>query len=230
MLAKALQPAPTSTPYTFVFSATSEKSLVAQLKTYLNFLDANPEFSLITLSWSLFRRTAFSFRVTFSANSVNSLISQIRNGLANAEKKKQPLGVRANPKAPREILGIFTGQGAQWATMGRELILSSHFAESIIDDLEQSLAELPDGPEWSLKAQLLAPKEHSRVSEAVISQPLCTAVQIMTVELLRRAGIRFSAVVGHSSGEIACAYVSGFLCATDAIRVAFYRGKHVGLT
>lgn len=152
------------------------------------------------------------------------------NGLTDAESKKQPLGVRANPKAPREILGIFTGQGAQWATMGRELILSSHFAESIINDLEQSLAELPDGPEWSLKAQLLAPKEHSRVSEAVISQPLCTAVQIMTVELLRRAGIRFSAVVGHSSGEIACAYVSGFLSATDAIRVAFYRGKHVGLT
>lgn len=138
--------------------------------------------------------------------------------------------MRANPKAPREILGVFTGQGAQWATMGRELVLSSHLAESIIDDLEQSLTRLPDGPEWSLKAQLLAPKEESRVSEAVISQPLCTAVQVMIVELLRQAGIRFSAVVGHSSGEIACAYVSGFLSAGDAIRVAFYRGKHVGLT
>ncbi|KAL8900612.1 MAG: hypothetical protein Q9207_005617 [Kuettlingeria erythrocarpa] len=230
MLAKALQPASTSTPYTFVFSATSEKSLVAQLKSYLALLDANPDFPLSTLSWSLFRRTAFNFRVTFSANSIKSLVSQITDGLAEAERKKQPLGVRANPKAPREILGIFTGQGAQWATMGRGLIISSHFAESIINELEQSLAELPDGPEWSLKAQLLAPTEHSRVSEAVISQPLCTAVQIMTVELLRRAGIRFGAVVGHSSGEIACAYVSGFLSATDAVRVAFYRGKHVGLS
>ncbi|KAI4086542.1 MAG: hypothetical protein LQ344_007466 [Seirophora lacunosa] len=225
-----VQPASASAPYTFVFSATSERSLVAQLESYIHFLDANPSIPLTALVWSLFRRTAFNFRVTFSANSANSLISQIKNSLANAGSKKNPLGVRANPKAPREILGVFTGQGAQWATMGRELVLSSHLAESIIDDLEQSLTRLPDGPEWSLKAQLLAPKEESRVSEAVISQPLCTAVQVMIVELLRQAGIRFSAVVGHSSGEIACAYVSGFLSAGDAIRVAFYRGKHVGLT
>ena len=126
-------------------------------------------------------------------------------------------------------MGIFTGQGAQWATMGRELILASHFAESVIEDLEKSLADLPDGPEWSLKAEMLASKETSRVAEGVISQPLCTAVQIMLVELLRQAGIQFSAVVGHSSGEIACAYVSGFLSARDAIRVAFYRGKYTPL-
>lgn len=139
------------------------------------------------------------------------------------------MGTRVNPKSPREILGVFTGQGAQWATMGRELVLASHFAEAAIDDLERSLADLPDGPEWSLKAEILASKEESRVAEGVISQPLCTAIQIMLIELLREAGIRFSAVVGHSSGEIACAYVSGFLSARDAIRVAFYRGKYTPL-
>lgn len=113
--------------------------------------------------------------------------------------------------------------------MGRELILASSFAESIVDDLERSLAELPDPPEWSLKAEILASKEKSRVAEGLISQPLCLAIQIMVVEILRRAGIGFNAVVGHSSGEIACAYVSGFLSARDAIRVAFYRGKYTPL-
>ena len=217
------------TPYTFVFSATSEKSLIAQLESYLIFLDETPDFSLGTLSWSLFRRTAFNFRVTFSAVSVRSLVSQIESALEDVKTKKNSLAVRVNPKGPCEILGVFTGQGAQWATMGRELILASHFAESIIDDLEKSLADLHDGPEWSLKAEMLASKEDSRIVEGVISQPLCTAVQIMAVELLRRAGIRFGAVVGHSSGEIACAYVSGFLSARDAIRVAFYRGKYTSL-
>lgn len=227
--AKALEAPPASTPYSFVFSAASEKSLVAQLKAYLTFLDQNPEFPLSTLSWSLFRRTSFNFRVSFAADSTRSLISQIESAIEDVETKKEPLGVRVNPKAAREILGIFTGQGAQWATMGRELVLASHFAESVIDDLEKSLAELPDGPEWSLKAEMLAPKEKSRIAEGVISQPLCTAVQIMAIELLRQAGIRFGAVVGHSSGEIACAYVSGFLSARDAIRVAFYRGKYTPL-
>lgn len=216
------------TPHSFVFSGTSEKSLAAQLQTYLDFLDENPDFDLGKLSWTLFRRTALSYRVAFAADSVTSLTTKIAKTLEKAEKKEVWCS-RANPKISPEILGVFTGQGAQWATMGRELILASHFAESIVDDLEASLAELTDAPEWSLKAEMLASKEESRIAEGVISQPLCLAVQVMTVELLRQAGIRFSAVVGHSSGEIACAYVSGLLSAKDAIRVAFYRGKFTPL-
>ena len=188
-----------------------------------------PDFSLSTLSWSLFRRTAFPFRVSFSAVSAESLVAQIESAIEDAATKKTPLGTRANQKSSREIFGVFTGQGAQWATMGRELILASSLAESIVDDLEKSLADLPDAPEWSLKAEILASKEKSRVAEGVFSQPLCTAIQIMVVEVLRQAGIGFNAVVGHSSGEIACAYVSGFLSAKDAIRVAFYRGKYTPL-
>ncbi|KAF2820849.1 hypothetical protein CC86DRAFT_360096 [Ophiobolus disseminans] len=216
------------TPYSFVFSGTSEKSLVAQLRTYLAFLDDNLNFDLGRLSWTLFRRTALSYRVAFSADSVSSLAAKIAEQLEKAEKKEDWCS-RANPKTPHEILGVFTGQGAQWATMGRELIIASHFAESIVNDLEASLAELSDAPEWSLKAEMLASKENSRIAEGVISQPLCLAVQVMVVELLRQAGVRFSAVVGHSSGEIACAYVSGLLSAKDAIRVAFYRGKYTPL-
>ena len=183
---------------------------------------------MTTLSWSLFRRTAFQFRATFSATSAKSLVAQIEGAIEDAATKKT-LGTRASQKPSQEIIGVFTGQGAQWATMGRELILASCFAESIIDDLEKSLADLPDAPEWSLKAEILAAKEKSRVNEGVISQPLCTAIQIMVVRVLRQAGIDFSAVVGHSSGEIACAYVSGFLSARDAIRIAFYRGKYTPL-
>ena len=226
---KTIDSAPSSTPYPFVFSATSEKSLVAQLKSYVKFLEKKPDFSLGTLSWSLFRRTAFAFRITFSATSAKSLVAQIESAIEDAATKKTTLGTRANQKSPREILGVFTGQGAQWATMGRELILASCLAESVVDDLEKSLADLPDAPEWSLKAEILASKEKSRVAEGVFSQPLCTAIQIMVVEILRQAGIGFNAVVGHSSGEIACAYVSGFLSARDAIRVAFYRGKYTPL-
>ena len=148
-------------------------------------MEEKPDFSLSTLSWSLFRRTAFPFRVTFSAISAKSLFAQIESAVEDAATKKTPLGTRANQKSSREIFGVFTGQGAQWATMGRELVLASSFAESIIDDLEKSLAELPDAPEWSLKAEILAPKENSRVVEGVISQPLCTAIQIMVVEVLR---------------------------------------------
>lgn len=59
----------------------------------------------------------------------------------------------------------------------------------------------------------------------VISQPLCIAVQIALVNLLRSWGIKPDAVVGHSSGEIAAAYASGALTMREAILMAFWRGQ-----
>lgn len=102
--------------------------------------------------------------------------------------------------------------------------MASKVAEGVIDRLEQSLAELPDAPAWSLKAEMLKQSDNSRIAEGAFSQPLCTAVQIMLVDILNESGITFNTVVGHSSGEIAAAYAAGFLSARDAIRIAYYRG------
>ncbi len=112
--------------------------------------------------------------------------------------------------------------------MGKELILASKSAESIVDELEKSLAELPkaDRPSWSLKSEMLAPATSSRLSKGEFSQPLCTAVQVVLVDLLRQAGIEFDNVVGHSSGEIAAAYAADFISSRDAIRIAYYRGVY----
>lgn len=65
----------------------------------------------------------------------------------------------------------------------------------------------------------------SKVDEAFISQPLCTALQIALVNLLHSWAIQPRMVVGHSSGEIAAAYAAGMLSLESAITVAFYRGK-----
>ena len=61
--------------------------------------------------------------------------------------------------------------------------------------------------------------------QAEFSQPLCTALQIALVDLLATWSITSSAVVGHSSGELAAAYAAGALSAKDAIIAAFYRGQ-----
>lgn len=60
------------------------------------------------------------------------------------------------------------------------------------------------------------------------SQPLCTALQIALVELLRSFHITPAAVVGHSSGEIAAAYAVGALSLDSACRVAYHRGRLSG--
>lgn len=113
--------------------------------------------------------------------------------------------------------------------MGADLIENFPLAQRIIQDLGSHLARLPgeDRPTWSLEAELLADAGSTRVSEAALSQPLCTAVQILLVDLLRLANVNLDCVVGHSSGEIAAAYAAGFLTARDAMVVAYYRGLHL---
>lgn len=190
------------------------------------------DINLADLAWTLQScRTALPIKATFSAITIERLVSKIDDKLSAVKQSARTnIGVRSTTAAPR-ILGVFTGQGAQWATMGGHLIRSSAFVRKQMEHLENSLDNLPssDRPQWRLSQEISARAETSRISEAEISQPLCTAIQIILVDLLRSADISFEAVVGHSSGEIAAAYAADFISASDAIRIAYYRGLHTRL-
>jgi hybrid polyketide synthase/nonribosomal peptide synthetase ACE1 len=169
-------------------------------------------------------------KVSFPASTIEDLADSIDAKLSSA--KDTPVGLRSSNRgvAPR-ILGVFTGQGAQWPTMGASLIRSSKFVSDKMQQLEDSLSSLPPDhrPTWSLREEMLADASRSRIAEAELSQPLCTALQIILVDLLQAAGMVCASVVGHSSGEIGAAYAAGILTAHDAIRVAYYRGFYAKL-
>ena len=214
----------------FTFSASTDTSLKAQLKAYSEYFATNPSVNLQDLSFTLnSRRTLFSMKAAFAARTPETLNIQIQRRLHSTQGSDgEEVGVRSSSSEAPATLGIFTGQGAQYAGMAADLILNSNFASKCIDKLEESLSELApsDRPQWSLKNELLADASSSRVTEAALSQPLSTAIQILLVDILYEAGIRFKAVVGHSSGEIGAAYAAGFISAHDAIRIAYYRGLH----
>ena len=211
----------------FVFSAASEDSLRALLSAYAAYLHDKSQTSIHDLAYTLReRRSVFPYRASFSAQTIDALRTELVQRL---DDTSSPIATRKLAKAAgarSRLLGVFTGQGAQYARMGAELIQTSPLARGIVRSLDEHLSKLPDAPTWSLEGELLANEDLSRVAQAAISQPLCTAVQIMLVEVLRTAGIEFDAVVGHSSGEIAAAYSAGFLTARDAIYAAYYRGLH----
>ncbi|KAL2173167.1 polyketide synthase [Thermothelomyces heterothallicus CBS 202.75] len=218
----------------FVFSAASERSLRATLSAYAAHLGEHPDIDAHDLAYTLReRRTVFSHRISFPATSVDALKVNILARLESQDSNISTRTLRRSGDESPKLLGVFTGQGAQYPRMAAELIRESPFAAKIIRDLEVSLGELavPDRPSWSLEAEILAAPSVSRMGESAISQPLNTAVQIMLVDLLRAAGIHFDAVVGHSGGEVGAAYAAGFLTARDALCVAYYRGlncKHAG--
>lgn len=147
--------------------------------------------------------------------------------LSESAKNMNPLASwKQASKSPR--LGfIFTGQGAQWYAMGRQLIEQNGLFKSILLECESVLKTLPDAPSWSIVDELTKSQTESRLSQSEFSQPLCTALQIALVDVLRSWGISPHAVIGHSSGEIAAAYAAGILSRRDTIICAYYRGLYM---
>jgi acyl transferase domain-containing protein len=69
--------------------------------------------------------------------------------------------------------------------------------------------------------------ETSKVSDAHISQPACTAIQLALTDLLKSWGVRPAAAVGHSSGEVGAAYATGALSLEDCVAIAYHRGQAI---
>ncbi|KAI1746035.1 hybrid PKS-NRPS PsoA [Xylaria scruposa] len=207
----------------FVFSARSQTALSTTIACFSAYLKSRDNIDLSRLAWTLqMRRDRFSYRASFSASTKEELVEKLDLAVGTKE-----IGTKAIKTANPRILGVFTGQGAQWASMGASLFLHSAAFRRSFQKLDSALQNIPSSaPTWSLQEELLKPEGESRTSSAEISQPLCTALQIALVDLLRECGITLSAVVGHSSGEIAAAYAAGVLQAHDAILIAFYRGLH----
>ncbi|KAI0199868.1 hypothetical protein F4808DRAFT_471302 [Astrocystis sublimbata] len=131
----------------------------------------------------------------------------------------QPIRMSQAP----EINFVFTGQGAQWANMGFELIERYPiFRESMVF-AQECLRSF--GADWFLLDELREAAHSTKIDSPQLAQPVCTAIQIALVDLLATLGIEPHAVVGHSSGEIAAAYAMGALSRASALRVAYYWGQ-----
>lgn len=123
-----------------------------------------------------------------------------------------------------KISFVFTGQGAQWPQMGKDL-LRFPLARSVLKELDEVLQAQPNPPAWTLLAELTEPRSIDHLRQPEFSQPLVTALQLCLFALFKSWGITPNAVVGHSSGEIAAAYAAGHLDLAGAIKAAFYRGR-----
>lgn len=175
-------------------------------------LAKNDERYLNDLAYTLSeRRTHHDYRAFAVASSLSELTTELA-----APAPKRSRASRTNT----DLLFVFTGQGAQWAAMGVQLMCQPVFAQSV-QESRRFLAEY--GCEWDALEQL-SKTEGSRIVLPEFSQTLCTVLQVALVDLLRSWGVAPSAVVGHSSGEIAAAYAASYISHADAVRIAYARG------
>lgn len=219
-----------------VLSANSGGALMKMVEAYMKHIELNPDLDISSLCSVLQdRRSTHRVRAHFSGTSRDAIREDMAEFLSkHAKSIGDSVGhvpKLVNPRERSGVLGVFTGQGAQWPRMGCDLIKKSPIFRRTLEECEAVLATLPerDRPNWSLIEQLTADAESSRIGEAALSQPLCTAVQLGLVNVLNATGLQFDAVVGHSSGEIAATYASGIISLQGAMQISYYRGLHAKL-
>ncbi|MFI8093910.1 SDR family NAD(P)-dependent oxidoreductase [Streptomyces sp. NPDC086080] len=130
--------------------------------------------------------------------------------------------VRGASVGDDRVVFVFPGQGGQWAGMAAELLDSSPVFATRAAECEQALDEFVD---WSLTDVLRGAAGAPSLDRVDVVQPALWATMVCLADLWRSRGVRPSAVVGHSQGEIAAACVAGALSLRDAARVVALRSR-----
>ncbi|XP_055685284.1 fatty acid synthase-like [Lutzomyia longipalpis] len=135
--------------------------------------------------------------------------------------KGQPIhDVIETTEAKRPLWFIYSGMGSQWAYMAKELMQIEVFSKSI-----HRCAEVLH-PEGIDLIEVVTRMDKSRF-DVLYSFISITSLQIALTDLLTHLRIVPNGIIGHSIGELGCAYADGCLTLEQTILAAYWRGKSI---
>jgi phthiocerol/phenolphthiocerol synthesis type-I polyketide synthase A len=114
---------------------------------------------------------------------------------------------------------VYSGQGSQWAGMGRQLLTDEPTFAAAVDELEPLFVEHVG---FSLQQVLT---EGQPVAGDARVQPVLMGLQLALTALWRSYGVKPDAVIGHSMGEVTAAVVAGALSPAEGLRVIAIRSR-----
>ncbi|WFE23122.1 SDR family NAD(P)-dependent oxidoreductase [Solwaraspora sp. WMMD937] len=141
---------------------------------------------------------------------------------ALARGEEHPSLLRGRAATEGGVAFVFPGQGSQWAEMADELLDRSPAFRASAEECDTALRAYLD---WSVLDVLRCEPAAPSLSRVDVVQPVLFTMMVSLAAAWRALGVHPAAVVGHSQGEIAAAYVAGGLTLDDAARIVALRSQ-----
>ncbi len=226
-VAQASSSALPASPSPLVLTARSAKALGALAGRYLAMLDSGSDWQALAAAATR-RRQWFEHRAIVAPADVAEGRAALA-ALAEPSPDALPACVvmgDAPADAARTAL-VFSGNGCQWAGMGKQLYAQEPVFRAALDEVDalwcaDGSPSLVDVMREGASAEWLTATENA--------QPLLFAIQVGMTRVIDARGVRYDAAIGHSVGEIAAAWVTGALSLADAVRVIKIRSRAQAMT
>lgn len=210
--------------HVLTLSARVDKALVALARRYAQWMSQSAELSLPDLCYvANTGRNHFEQRAAMVFDSREELEQQ----LAGLEKGRTAAGLvrgRVARRGKRRAAFLFTGQGSQYAGMGRELyeiepVFREHF-ERCAAQFERLRGDAP-----GLRQLVFDDNGEGVLDQTGYTQPALYALEVSLVALWRSWGVEPDVVLGHSVGEYAAAYAAGVFSLEDGLTLIAERAR-----
>jgi acyl transferase domain-containing protein len=167
------------------------------------------------------RRTHFNHRLAAACRSKEEARTVIGRLSGRADHPLLFRGRRLAGQVERMAF-VYSGQGAQWAGMGRQLYEQEAVFRQKLDECDAALRPYLG---QSLLPLMFENEETAVLDQTAYAQPALFAIQVALTALWQSWGIQPTAVTGHSLGEITAAYVAGVLTLADAVKIIVERSR-----
>ena len=208
-----------------VASARSAEGRTAISELYSRYLtDKNSASAPDTCFTAAERRAHHEYRLAIVAPTKDEFAENL-SAFASGDTRLNISSGRTAPTGPAKLGFIFSGMGPQWWAMGQQLCAQEPVFRASFERCDEALRKCAD---WSLTEEFAKDETVSRVASPELAQVTNFAIQVALADLWASYGIVPNAVMGHSGGAMAAAYIAGVYSVEDAIRLCYHRSRLQG--
>ncbi|MDG5805265.1 type I polyketide synthase [Streptomyces ossamyceticus] len=203
-------------------SARSEAALHAQARKLLAHLNADPAARSADIGHALATtRAALNHRAVVVGDDRDRMLADLK---ALADGSPSSHTVRGTP-VPGRTAFLFTGQGSQYAGMGRELHHRYPAFATALDEVFDAFGDRLGRPLRDVVFAEPDSAEAALLDRTVFTQTGLFAFEVALFRLAETFGIRPDRLAGHSVGEIAAAHAAGAMSLADAVELVGQRAR-----